>query len=352
MRSGRSHCSMSSELRCALAAQLLLLIGCVREHASTAPEYAAPRSFAPSAARSNLDAPRPSHNGAMARVPEATFEMGSGAGEADEMPIHTVHVAAFDMDVTEVTVSEYANCVSVGACAAAPITVSWPGVTSEDQQIYAGECNGVRFDREQHPVNCVDWNMADAYCRWAGKRLPTEEEWEYGACGGNCAGALNRGSERWVVRGAARWPGTGPVARGRPGPFGLYGMARNVWEWTASSYCPYDHAECHDGPRVVRGGTWSIDDRAFVRLTERAPSDPSTRNTNLGFRCVRDGEADKARAGHVQSRSVCAFRTIPRAESAFGALLASSGPPIAEVGYEPNHMMSGVAGYRISRWHP
>jgi formylglycine-generating enzyme required for sulfatase activity len=64
-------------------------------------------------------------------------------------------------------------------------------------------------------------------------------------------------------------------------------MAGNVWEWTASAYCPYDHPGCGDPRRVVRGGSWSMQDYLFVRLTDRSPADPSNRNTNLGFRCAR-----------------------------------------------------------------
>src|SRR5580700_5781095 len=159
-------------------------------------------------ARSTIYVPGPRPHGGMARIPEATFPMGSETGEADEKPVHTVHVDAFDMDVTEVTVSEYASCVNAGACVAVPTTVAWSGITSEEEQSYAAECNGTRPDRQDH-----------------------------------------------------------------------------IWEWTASPYCSYDHAECHDARRVVRGGSWLVEDHLFVRLTDRAPSDPSTRNTNLGFRC-------------------------------------------------------------------
>jgi formylglycine-generating enzyme required for sulfatase activity len=227
----------------------------------------------------------------MARIPEATFQMGSETGEADEKPLHAVHVAAFDMDLTEVTVSQYANCVNGGACVAPSTKVAWPRITSADEQLYAGECNDNRPDRQDHAANCIDWSWADTYCRWAGKRLPTEEEWEYAACGGDCNDALNRGGERSMLRGAARWPFTGRVGRGRPGMFGLYDMAGNVWEWTASFYCPYDHPGCGDPRRVVRGGSWSVVDYLFVRLTDRSPSNPSTRNTNLGFRCARSASA-------------------------------------------------------------
>jgi formylglycine-generating enzyme required for sulfatase activity len=229
----------------------------------------------------------PSPIGKTAHVPEATFRMGSELGEPDEMPVRPVHVAGFDMDLTEVTVGQYAGCARAGACQPAPSSVQWPGVTGEDQQISADICNADRPDRQDHAINCVDWTMANAYCAWSNGRLPTEAEWEYAACGGDCSeGMKAREGGRSAIRGAASWPLTSRVARRRPGPFGLYDMAGNVWEWTASPYCPYDHPGCGDPRRVVRGGSWSMVDYVFVRLTDRSPSDPATRNTNLGFRCA------------------------------------------------------------------
>jgi sulfatase modifying factor 1 len=243
-----------------------------------------PAPGTPTTAATKIPA-QPSPIGRMARIPEATYRMGSEVGEPDERPQHEVHVAAFDMELTEVTVAEYAQCVEARACVVAKREVAWPGVTEPDQQLYAGECNGNRPDRQDHPVNCVDWSMADAYCRWAGKRLPTEEEWEYAACGGNCAEGTESQTGRSAIRlGVERWPFTSRVATGWPGPFGLYDLAGNVWEWTASPYCTYDHPGCSDSRRVVRGGSWS---HFFVRLTDRSPGDPSTRSTDLGFRCAR-----------------------------------------------------------------
>jgi formylglycine-generating enzyme required for sulfatase activity len=232
-------------------------------------------------------APSPSPIGKMALIPGKTFHMGSEVGEPDEMPVHAAQVGAFEMDLTEVTVAQYAGCVLAGACASAPAVVRWPGVTGDDQQLSKDMCNENRADRQEHAVNCVDWSMAGTYCRWAGKRLPTEEEWEYAACAGDCNDMMKGQVGRSLVQGAARWPFTGRVASSWPGPFGLYDMAGNVWEWTASPYCPYDHPGCNDPRRVVRGGSWSVVDYLFVRLTDRSPSDPSTRNTNLGFRCAK-----------------------------------------------------------------
>jgi len=231
--------------------------------------------------------PSPSPIGRKASIPGGTFSMGSELGEPDEMPVHPARVAPFEMDLTEVTVSQYTTCVRAGACAPAGAVVRWPGVTGEDEQLSKDMCNEDRPDRQNHAINCVDWSMADAYCRWAGKRLPTEEEWEYAACGGDCNAVMHSQVGRAAVRGAARWPFTARVATTAPGPFGLYDMAGNVWEWTASHYCRYDHPDCDDRRRVVRGGSWSMVDYLFVRLTDRSPSDPATRNTNLGFRCAK-----------------------------------------------------------------
>ncbi|HEX8791238.1 MAG TPA: SUMF1/EgtB/PvdO family nonheme iron enzyme [Polyangiaceae bacterium] len=247
----------------------------------------------------------------MASIPEGTFSMGSDEGQPDEKPVHQVHVASFDLDVTEVTVAEYARCVTEGTCAPAALQVLWPGVTEAEHKLEDELCNGDRPDHQDHPVNCVDWSMASTYCAWSGKRLPTEEEWEYAAkgpnarrfpwgdaapssdvlngCGDECVDAMRaRGkSVQGLYRGSDKWPFTAPVARFAPGSFGLYDMAGNVWEWTASRYCPYDASSCTDPRRVVRGGSWQVVDWNFVRTVDREPYDPTTRNPQVGFRCAR-----------------------------------------------------------------
>lgn len=223
----------------------------------------------------------------MAHVPEASFRMGNDQGEPDERPVHEVRLAAFDIDLTEVTVAQYSACVKAGGCLPASKVVQFRGSTPEDQWLYGHECNDDRSDRQDHPENCVNWGMADAYCRWAGKRLPTEQEWEYAACAGDCDHALRGRGGVFFVMSAARWPFTTSVALVAPGPFGIYDMAGDVWEWTANLYCPYDHPDCEDTRRVVRGGSWSMADFLSVRLTDRSPADPANLTTNVGFRCAR-----------------------------------------------------------------
>jgi formylglycine-generating enzyme required for sulfatase activity len=249
-----------------------------------------PLSAAPQATATSpvaVPSPEASAPGRMAHVPEGTLRIGSEFGKADERPVHAVHISAFDMDVTEVTVAQYDACVHAGACLAAGTEVEWAGITPEDRRHYADMCNADRPDRQDHPINCVDWSAADAFCRWGGKRLPTEEEWEYAACGGECSEMVNGSTQRRFFMGSHHWPLTGPVAKGAVGAFGLYDMAGSVWEWTGSAYCPYDHPGCGDPRRVVRGGSWSVVDFSFVRLTDRSPSSPSTKNTSIGFRCAR-----------------------------------------------------------------
>ena len=93
-------------------------------------------------------------------------------------------VAAFCLDRAEVTVAAFADCVKRGACKAAQMTASAPGSTLAQRREMERACNGAREDRAEHPVNSVDWDAAAGYCALAGKRLPTESEWEWAASGG------------------------------------------------------------------------------------------------------------------------------------------------------------------------
>jgi formylglycine-generating enzyme required for sulfatase activity len=221
--------------------------------------------------------------GTMVKVPGGTFEMGSTDGDPDEKPVHTVTVVPFELDATEVTIGAYTKCVSAGKCTAPDTGMS---------------CNWQKPDRDRHPVNCVDWKQAGEYCSFAGKRLPSEEEWEFAARGSDgrkypwgpaAPGAQLCWDGEGSVPGKGNQHSTCPVASYPSGasPFGAYDMAGNVWEWTADAYCPYGQKGCADERRVIRGGAWNNSVPQYVRAQDRATEAAKSRPENVGFRCAR-----------------------------------------------------------------
>ncbi len=217
----------------------------------------------------------------MAAVPAGRFMMGSNDGAANEKPVHRVDVGAFCMDVTEVTTDAYAACVRTGVCSAA-------GTHSQ-------YCNMGQAGRGNHPINCVDWNQATAYCRWARKRLPTEEEWEYGARGAEGKkypwGSAEPGAQLCWNRGESK-QGTRPVGSFPSGksPHGLEDMAGNVWEWTSRAYTEdygKKRSNALQASRVIRGGSWYDDNPAIVRCADRVSLAPTNSVNLAGFRCAR-----------------------------------------------------------------
>jgi formylglycine-generating enzyme required for sulfatase activity len=263
----------------------------------------------------------------MVPVPAGTFQMGSpdGVGDTDEHPQHEVTLSAYCIDKTEVTVKAYAVCVAAKGCSAAPRTVKGSGYSVADVKLYSQFCNS--DDRPNHPINCVDWNQAAAYCTWFGKeagdktRLPTEAEWEYAArgndgraypwgneapsakllnaCGTECVGMAKRVlNKEWekMYDASDGWETTAPVGSFRAGasPFGALDMAGNVWEWTADWYGDYTKAAATNPrgaetgtARVGRGGGWSSDDAGLVRAAVRNGVGASVRDSHVGFRCAR-----------------------------------------------------------------
>jgi len=213
----------------------------------------------------------------MARIPAGRFSMGS-TGRDDEKPVHQVALASFEMDVTEVTTAQYEACVRAGTCQAA-------GTQGE-------YCNAGKSDRQGHPINCVSWDDATAFCSWAGRRLPTEEEWEYAARGTDSRtypwGSGTPGSQLCWNR-EISGQGTcavGSFASGKS-PFGVQDMAGNVWEWTSTAYCPYSGKNCAEAARVDRGGGWLDGSPSLVRASDRHRFARANRSNNLGFRCAR-----------------------------------------------------------------
>jgi serine/threonine-protein kinase len=240
----------------------------------------------------------------MVSIPRGTFQMGSNIG--DEQPVHAVTVDAFCMDVTEVTVDAYASCVRGGGCNTS--SLQGTGVS------LAETCNWGQSGKGNHPMNCVDWNQATAYCRWANKRLPTEEEWEYGArgtdgrkypwgdeapgprllnaCGIECVAWLRARSHhagRAMYSSDDGWATTAPVGSYPSGdsPFGLKDMAGNVWEWTSSGYSVDYSMNRATDRRIYRGGSWDYNDPSLVRAAYRLYNFPTFRDSTVGFRCAR-----------------------------------------------------------------
>jgi formylglycine-generating enzyme required for sulfatase activity len=202
--------------------------------------------------------------------------MGSAppVGSSEERPQHNVTVNAFEMDVTEVTVRAYDACVRAGVCRS--------GTTG-------GWCNEDRRGRAEHPINCVDWDQARTYCEWVGKRLPTEEEWEYAAVGTD--GRTYPWGNDAPVRQLCWKQSYGTCAVGSfaagDSPFGLHDMAGNVWEWTASGISE-DYSKPRDPSRpVYRGGSWDIGVPVDVRSAFREADPKTTSAGMLGFRCAR-----------------------------------------------------------------
>jgi formylglycine-generating enzyme required for sulfatase activity len=216
----------------------------------------------------------------MVTVPAGEFLMGSDDPEADadERPAARVTIDAFRIDRVEVSNARYQACVDAGACSR-PAGAAIGDVTRAD-----------------HPVTIVSWAQAAAYCRWVGKRLPTEAEWEKAARGTD-GRRYPWGSGFEPGRANAGYTaGTSAVGSHASGvsPYGAFDMAGNVWEWTASLYrrYPYDPDDGREDPtargaRVNRGGSWYYRDW-YVRTTFRATADQNYRRIgDLGFRCAR-----------------------------------------------------------------
>ena len=177
----------------------------------------------------------------MVLIPAGEFEMGGNSTDRDEKPAHKVYVNAFYMDIHEVTVGEYKQFVKETGHRPLPPWVSKYSPT------------------DKHPAVCVSWHDAMAYAKWAGKRLPTEAEWERAARGGlksklypwgdtapdgtQCNFADKNSIKNYADQNADdgyEW--NAPVASYPPNPYGLYDMAGNVWEWCLDAYAPNFYA--------------------------------------------------------------------------------------------------------------
>lgn len=225
----------------------------------------------------------------MIEIPAGPFAMGDNQGSADdEAPEHQVNLSSFWLDKNEVTTAAYLACVDAGACTPAG---------------QFANCNSPLTDRNDHPINCVDWTQANAYCQWAAKRLPTEAEWEKAARGADQRkypwGDVNPNA--LLLNYNSNAGGTQPVGSYPSGasPYGLFDLSGNLLEWTADYYAAdyYTTSPTQDpqGPpppaegdfRVVRSSSWNTGDPRALTTTVRNNFPATTSDPALGFRCAR-----------------------------------------------------------------
>lgn len=241
----------------------------------------------------------------MVYVPEGEFEIGSEGKESDESPVHTVYLDAYWMYKYEVTNAKFAQfALDTGYVTDAEKTGesyvyqdgSWDLISGAYWN--APEGPGSAYEgREDHPVIHVSWNDADAYCVWAGGRLPTEAEWEKAARGSDRRiYPWGAGIDDTFANYAMNVEDTTPVGSYPEGasPFGALDMVGNVWEWVwdwyDSEYYGKSRQENPTGPedgtaRVLRGGGWNYP-AAEVRSSYRNDYFPDGTYGSIGFRCA------------------------------------------------------------------
>jgi len=341
--------------------------------------------FAPTMA-SKSEPPGPAPEG-MVWIPGGEFSMGSTietealCGQPgvtrDALPVHRVYVDGFWMDATEVTNAQFDKFAKatgyITIAERIPTKEEFPSAPAENlvagSTVFTPTAGPVPLDnfyqwwryekganwrhpegpasdlkeREKYPVVHIAYEDAVAYAKWAGKRLPTEAEFEFAARGGKAAFIYAWGDElrpggkymantyqgTFPVKDEGRdgFAGIAPVAQFPPNPYGLYDITGNVWEWCSDWYrpdyyaqlaragvvarnpqgpeSPFDPVEPTEKKRVHRGGSFLCTDQYCTRymVGTRGKGEVSTGSNHLGFRCVRSGSPARNDPGPVPTRA-------------------------------------------------
>ncbi|MBU1428946.1 formylglycine-generating enzyme family protein [Myxococcota bacterium] len=231
------------------------------------------------------------HRGSIAEDKAGIIWISIKGGLLDSMIVRD-----FEISKTEVTLQQYGECVKAGACRE-PESYSYSSTSRFHQ-----DCNWGRFGRENHPINCVNWNQANTFALWAGGRLPTEAEWLYAARSQGQKQKYSWGDEQATCDYAViseggngcGQNGTWPVCSKPKGNTnqGVCDMSGNVWEWMADCFencsdTPGEGTEDINGPkRAIRGGGW-VNGASGVDTALRGGFIPVSFFGSLGFRLVR-----------------------------------------------------------------
>ena len=311
----------------ALVATGFLLLGGKHEDAASKTGNAAPSASlalpplasAPASAAAPPASPCPEE---MVPIPAGQFFMGSDLKDApdNEKPSHNVTVASVCMDLYEVSARKYKACSDQGKCRRAPTEVEWPKITANERTTYSPLCTVSDPEKQDHPITCVTWEMADNYCKANDKRLPTEAEWEFAtrgpdgriypwgddppsaehlnACDAQCLawGKAHKVELKALEKGDDGYATTAPVGKFPAGRsrFGPYDVAGNVWEWVADWYGNYapNAVKNPNGPatgerKVIRGGAWNGGFETWLHPSFRYAQVPNAQSYGIGFRCVK-----------------------------------------------------------------